>query len=519
MMRKHKHVVLPVMAAIALLMGIVPTAILAAPSAQEVGQELLKNPGFEGTSCSPGSPPGECWDNWTRATFNGAQYNEIYSPQEWVTFWNEGVNPDDPDGKKYGRPECKVIADWGPWHEPVPRIHSGHYSVQQFGFWRAIDSGLYQTVTGLSPGAVVQASFWAHSWTCNDDKSGPYSCGDPFAMRFRVGIDPNGGTNPWSSGIIWVDGYFSDVYGMVGPVQATVGEGGAVTVFLNATGKWTNKHNDAYMDDASLVYITPPEPPTDTPLPPPPTNTPGPPPTPLPPPTPRPDGSVVHIVQSGETLFGIALQYGIDVAQLEALNVGSLGPNNMIFVGQELVISVPSETPTPLPTATLPASPTPETGSVCVLVYRDRDGDGFRTAETEELLPNATIALSDDTGLVGQYTTDGLSEPYCFTGLTVGSYRVTMQPPAGYIASGPADMALALGTSQVVDVAFGAQRGEATPAETEETGSVVLPSSNDSESGAAIWPRVLRWGARVSGIVVLLLAVGVAVVFVLSRRQ
>ena len=92
------------------LVGAVPVSSLAAPDlarSLQTGQNLLKNPGFEGITCSPGSQPGWCNDNWTRDTFNGQIYQEMYTPQGWTTFWSEGTNP--ADGRKFGRPECKVI--------------------------------------------------------------------------------------------------------------------------------------------------------------------------------------------------------------------------------------------------------------------------------------------------------------------------------------------------------------------------------------------------------------------------
>lgn len=523
----------------AMLLGALPALSVAAPipwrPAQD-GSNLLRNPGFEGITCRPSSPPGECWDNWTRDTFNGSTYSEIYTPQEWVTFWSEGSNPTD-EGKKYGRPECKVIANWGPWEGPPPRVNSGHYAVMQFGFWRAIDSGLYQTVTDLSSGAMVQLSAYAHSWSCEDESNGAYSCGDEHNMRFQVGIDPNGGTDPWSSSIVWASGYSQDEYRMIGPVQAQVGEGGTVTVFLRATAKWPYKHNDVYWDDAALVYTTPPASPTNTPLPPPPTSTPGPSPTPRPTPTPRPDGATVHIVESGDTLYGIALMYGVDADQIRELNADSLGPNDLIVVGQELVISIPSKTPTPLPapatptSTAVPGNPTPGSSapesqkpdaggtSICVLAFHDRNGNTFREDDAEELLPNAEFVVADASGVVGRYTSDGVSEPYCFAGLAAGAYRVIQNAPSGYQVSGPAEWNVALPEGMSWDLQFGNARGE-NPVPNEESAEPA-PASGDEDqpAGSSTVRRIFATVAKISGVMVLILAVGVAVLFVLNRRR
>jgi LysM repeat protein len=510
----------------AVLAGMVPVSSLAAPTnsrpAQE-GENLLQNPGFEGINC-PAS--GWCEGNWTRDTFTGAVYEEIFTPEKWVTYWNKGTNP--ADGRKYGRPECKVIPNAAPFLGPPARVRSGNYAVMQFGFFRSIDSGVYQVVTGLSPQATIQLSAYAHTWACDDDEHGPYSCGDNNQMLFRVGIAPNGSTDPWNPNIIWASGYSEDEFRLIGPVQAQVGEAGTVTVFLRATAKWPYKHNDVYWDDASLVYTTSPATPTNTPQPPPPTATPGPSPTPLPTPTPRPDGAIVHIVQSGDTLFGIALMYSVDLDQIRQLNASALGSSDIIVPGQELVISLPSETPTPTPP---PAPPTPtpasESGSpgteggasICVLAYHDRNGDTFRDDETEELLPNAEFTLANASGVVDRYTSDGISEPYCFTGLTGGAYRVIQSSPPGYEPSGPAEWPVAVAEGTSLDIQFSSIRSESAEAPGETT-EPVPAGEEDSEpdSGSAL-SRTFATVAKVSGILVLILAVGVAVLFVLNRRR
>jgi LysM repeat protein len=512
MNKKHKLVIWTIVTTIALLAGSVPMWVTAAPWTQ-TGDNLLQNPGFEGITCRPGSSPPQCLDNWTRDTIYGLPYNEIYTPQGWVTFWNTGTNP--VDGRRYGRPECKVIPNAPPFVGPPARVNSGYYSIQQFGFYRSIDSGVMQTVTGLQPGARVQLSFYAHTWSCDDDEHGAMSCGDPHNMLFQVGIDPNGGTDPWSPAVVWAGGYSNDTFRMIGPVEAEVGGGGSVTAFLRATAKWPFKHNDIYLDDAAMYYVSAPEPTQEPPPPPPPTSS-GPPPTPRPTSTPRPDGAVVHVVASGETLFGIALQYGVSVDQILSLNVGSIPDNMWITTGQELVISIPQTPPTSTPPPVPPTpepSPTPLTGSICVLAFHDRDGDSFRQEATEEALPNAAFSLADSAGLLGEYATDGLSEPYCFTGLNPGSYRVSMEPPTGYASSGPSYMAVSLSESTTTEVVLGAQRGEGV----EETPTEEAPDDDPSDGSA--WAGVLRWGARIGGILMLVLAAAVAVFFVTGRRQ
>ena len=71
--------------------------------------------------------------------------------------------------------------------------------------------------------------------------------------------------------------------------------------------------------------------------------------------TPNPDGSVVHIVQPGDTLWGIAVAYKVSIAQL--MNQNGLSANVVLYPGERLIIHRAGEL-TPVPTDT-PAPPTP----------------------------------------------------------------------------------------------------------------------------------------------------------------
>ena len=70
--------------------------------------------------------------------------------------------------------------------------------------------------------------------------------------------------------------------------------------------------------------------------------------------TPNADGSVVHIVQSGQTLIGIANAYGVPVDEIKALNNLT---SDEIFVNDTLLIRA-AGTPQPTETATPTITPT-----------------------------------------------------------------------------------------------------------------------------------------------------------------
>lgn len=524
-----KHILIGVLLA-TLLLAVVPALSIAAPQAEPVTQDqpnLLQNPGFEGITCRPGSKPPECLDNWTHDVHDGSFHDNIFTPQGWVTWWREGGD--------YGQPEVKTIPNVAPYNGELDRIRNGFYAVQLFNFFRLQDTGLYQCVSGLEPGATVEMRAYGQGWSCDDSEAKiGYTCGDPFNQTFQVGIEPNGIADPFAPSIVWSGETASpDKFRKIGPVSAQVGEGGKVCVFLRSKTKWMYRYQDAYWDDASLKVTAAGVPPTNTPPPPPPAPTAGPSPTPLPTPTPRPDGAIVHVVQAGDTLFGISLMYNVPLDQIRQLNASSLGGSDIIRVGQELVIGLPSKTPVPTP---LPEPPTavPEEGgggdpaapagggaSVCVLAYHDRDTNQVRDAANEELLPNASFKIVDGAGtIVNQYISDGINEPYCFAGLAAGSYRIILDSaPPGYAPSGSAELVAAVAEGTIIDIQFGATRstGAEDPAQADVATSE--EGAEEGGSGGSSVGKIFSTVAKVSGVLVLLLAAGMAVLFVLNRRR
>jgi LysM repeat protein len=72
--------------------------------------------------------------------------------------------------------------------------------------------------------------------------------------------------------------------------------------------------------------------------------------------TPNPDGSIVHVVQSGQTLVGVANVYGIPLQDLLKLN--NLSMESIIHPGDTLLIKEADATPTLAPTASPQATMT-----------------------------------------------------------------------------------------------------------------------------------------------------------------
>jgi LysM repeat protein len=189
-------------------------------------------------------------------------------------------------------------------------------------------------------------------------------------------------------------------------------------------------------------------------------------------PTPGADGTIIYIVQEGETCTRISLLTGVPVDQLRTLN--RLDENCTLSVGQPLKIGVggPSSagvTPTVGADATAtPAqpSPTPSLGEaiVCVLLYNDVNGDALRQ-DTEVVIPNGAISVI---GTSGQYskttsTSTGI-DPVCetatlFEKVIQGTYNISVAAPEGYNPTTQVNYTLEIKPGEQIFVDFGAQKG------------------------------------------------------------
>lgn len=188
----------------------------------------------------------------------------------------------------------------------------------------------------------------------------------------------------------------------------------------------------------------------------------------FPTPTPRPDGRIIYVVQPGDTLWRVSAITGVTLDELRTLN--NLGPDQPILEGQELLLGLagPAEiiaTAGPSPTAEplLPTStPEPGSGSLCVIVFNDRNGDSVRQAE-EPSIPGGAISITDRAGEISltETTVTGL-DPHCFEDLPEGDYNISVAVPDGYNATTIMNYALALEAGALIYIDFGAQPNSET---------------------------------------------------------
>ncbi len=198
--------------------------------------------------------------------------------------------------------------------------------------------------------------------------------------------------------------------------------------------------------------------------------------TPFPTPTPGPDGRILYIVQPGDTLWRVAAISGLTVDELRELN--NLNPEETIVVGQTLLLgfagpAMASPTPglTATPTPLLPTpTPPPGKGTVCVLLYRDDNGNALYDEDLEPLVSGGAVSLNNREGSVSLTATTNDQDPVCFEDIPEGEYNLTMAVPTGYNPTTALNTPIRLQAGDTIYVSFGAQKAEA-PADTapEET--------------------------------------------------
>jgi LysM repeat protein len=339
-----------------------PAQAAPAPAPAADGPNLLQNPGFEQPYVKQC-----CQTDLTRYHPN-TPIDEVQVASGWGAWWQA---EDEFHPGSCSTPGC--IA----WHRPewrdancgevcANRVRSGSNAQKYFTFHSVHEAGMYQRVGGVAPGQRLRFSIHMHAWSSNVTQ--PTSSGQS-SMGMRVGIDPFGGTNPWSGSVIWSPVFDSYDQWALYSVEA-VARAGTITVFTRSRPDWPVQHNDVYLDDASLVVVgAAPAAPRATPVP-------G---SPAPTAAPTPASGFIYTVQPGDSFFRIARNFGVSLQALLAAN--PTATPNILFVGTRLLIpgvsgppagapgvTPPPSTGGPAPTATL--SPLQQPGAFAYVVQR-----------------------------------------------------------------------------------------------------------------------------------------------------
>ncbi len=312
-----------------------------------------------------------------------------------------------------GDQTLRVASGWQPWslsqsgsssinqrpeYKPAPsnRVRSGSAAQEYNTFFATHTGGVYQRVP-VAAGTELRFSVFVYVWS-SAPFANPDVSEDPNDVIINVGIDPNGGTDGTSSNIVWSsDAEYYDEYREMS-VSARA-NGTAVTVFVRTAPQGFVGTNNVYLDDAVLIPLGTPQPPTVEQ----PTNTPDPfvptqegtitaiPVTPSPIPsftpnvpqqptfTPTPvipsgfNDTVMYTVVAGDTVWDISRRYDSSVNAI--IQVNGLNQNGFLRIGQALVVPVRRDfqqppTLTPVPTQSSGTGGPVDTGAGTYVIVR-----------------------------------------------------------------------------------------------------------------------------------------------------
>jgi hypothetical protein len=193
--------------------------------------DLLANPDFEGEY------------------LQFADFSAILVADKWLPWWVPQA-PDDPPWKNR-------MPEYGPAAPDQHRIHSGSSAQRLFTYYGTHVGGVYQRVSHLLPGTRLRFSIWGQAWAGEGDDPGQSVGGGP--MHMRVGIDPNGGTDPFAADVVWSEEQNPLDTWAPFAVEA-VANGDRITVFTYSAPEYPTRHNDVFWDDASLAGMGMPAP-------------------------------------------------------------------------------------------------------------------------------------------------------------------------------------------------------------------------------------------------------------------
>jgi LysM repeat protein len=368
--------------------------------------ELLNNPGLEEGSFGP------------YTTRRGGEF-PIYLPNGW-NIWLAS-----PTGEFTNRSDRTSV---NPHPGPGPNPKEGTRALNVDCGFVTCTASIYQQVS-VQQGSNVQANAWAQVKACNV-ATGSTSCGSAVesGSQTRIGIDPNGGTDPTDSDIVWSGWVQPHDQWLQMSVSATT-TGTTATLFLYSTQSSTAQLNRSYWDQASLtgggsggavagaataIPTAPPEVAFVVPQ------------------NARDDGSIVHIVQTGDTIDSIAVAYGMTRQQIMDLN--NISDPRIIQLGQEIIIKEPLPTSgesftEELPDATQEAdsgSTEEPTGAESTPEAESENGDG----QTTVVLPTiqAPGQSSDNESPEGEAQIGNTSAPAPVVSVANGSVLPSSDP-------------------------------------------------------------------------------------------
>jgi hypothetical protein len=276
-------------------------------------------------------------------------------------------------------------------------------------------------------------------------------------------------------------------------------------------------------------------------------------------PTPNAEGVILVAVPPGGSVWSVAANAGISLAEIQSLN--NLAPNQFVNAGdllivgygdpngiaaeEEAVIEAESETeiaaadtvevappvliPTPKPIPTPNVAPAVEVAdadttadtAICLKAFDDANKNGLHDPG-EGLRASVAFTLANGQRVVSNYVTTGTDEPYCIEGLEEGNYQISRSQATAEVLTTRGDWGVALSADSVVTLEFGSYTDTSLIAQAEAVNSAnaaaQVAASNvtaDATANSGGLSNAVTIGAVV---LALLLLVGVIVLVMSGRR-
>ncbi len=202
--------------------------------------------------------------------------------------------------------------------------------------------------------------------------------------------------------------------------------------------------------------------------------------------TPLADGSIVYVVEAGDTCTRMQLLYGISLEQLRALNPDVNTACTNLRPGQNLLIAgaaaSPTETTRPAVDVVI-ATPLAGTADVCVDVYDDLNGNARRDV-SEPYVPGLAIHVTQTDGhfsnaMLTPDTKDAVVlKEVCFTDVPEGHYSVSAGIPIGYSPKTATTLSLNVSAGNRYVIPFAVRSAESS-------GSTAKAASSSSAGGTS----------------------------------
>lgn len=219
---------------------LVGALLLSGPFTLAQQQNLLTNPGFEGGF----------------SAFSGQQ------PRSVANGWEPWHIPREDDMPSFQNAQPLYIAASQAGSEGItPRIRTGNDAQVFWTRFATFEGGLYQQVTGLTPGAELRFSIYGRVWSSTFGD--PELSEDPGDVSLRVGIDPTGGTDPTAASVVYAEpAIFYDTYRQYAIIDEA--ESSTVTVFVRVSVGLPVQNTEIFLDDAELALTSDPSDPDPT---------------------------------------------------------------------------------------------------------------------------------------------------------------------------------------------------------------------------------------------------------------